>query len=60
MRVDGIACGCQWFSPGVLGDDDTCIINVLVDETVERDLMFSRVQLSGESSPPELWQRQDI
>ena len=59
VYVDGIACGCNCLYPDALGEDDTRILKVFVDDTVQRDLMFARVQLSGESSP-ELWQRQDI
>jgi hypothetical protein len=45
--VDGISCGAYMMRSGSLGDKDTKVLSYIGD-TKARDLMFSRLQLSGE------------
>ncbi|KAN0093248.1 hypothetical protein V8E55_004032 [Tylopilus felleus] len=50
VRVDGILGGCKFISPGVLGKADTCILKSFFYDTVKRDMMFARIQLSDDDS----------
>ncbi|KAF8557823.1 hypothetical protein OG21DRAFT_1504786 [Imleria badia] len=50
VHVDGLGCGSQLNSPGVLGVQDTATFSSFIGGTSTRDLKFSRIQLSDDDS----------